>query len=149
MANKNISEESIKNEIYHKLSGARGYVYFVNNCYYCIGASIFRECSSEETALYKEIIKELDKLENQSFDIERNDADKLMARFVTLLNTCDTIYEPLREKSSQQSLLALLDDCDTITFENIKLQYEKFIKLLDFKDGAYYRYSKDMEELKK
>ena len=71
-----------------------------------------------------------------------------MKNFVTLLNICDTIYEPQNENSSQQSLLALLTDCDTITFENIELQYEKFIKLLDFKDGAYYRYSKDMEEVK-
>ena len=116
--------------VYRKLKCSRTFIYKIDSIgIKCIGMNEFRDCTSTEKEVFEQYQEEIKKIHMMSYTPDKRDVKKLVELFDEILLMVDSIYD--ESYLTEEELNSLYN------------QHEDYIEAWDYKDGAFYRHSKE------
>ena len=95
-------------DIITKLKNAHPYIYMINGSYYCIGSSVFYECSNEEKEAFDNLMNTFNDLVHLEYDIEDRDTIKLCQQYLSIFGRRkDHAYDSDKERKANNKIAEL------------------------------------------
>ena len=130
--------------IYRELKCGYPFVYKLEPNTFCyIGAAVYRRCTPDEIALFEEYYNEITALHNLRYTPENRDVKKLVDLLDDIMDRGDVEYSSETAGLTKHELWADLQKLNEDSLRFLVQQRNLFTEALDYKDGAFYRHSKD------
>lgn len=128
---------------FYFLRHGKPFVYQVGHDLYYIGLAVFRPCTAEECKLFETYRKEVDKVHHLPYTPNENDVKELVAVLDEILEMGNVVCTDAAMETADQDLCKFFSSLKEGEEEKLMGQHDDFVEALDYKDGAFYRHSKD------
>lgn len=129
-----MSEEIIKN-----IQKSKPFIYQIGEKYFYLGAGVCCECDESEKKVFLKYRKELKYLEKIKCNLRKSDVKKIIGYYDEIIKSPKTVYDPSNESLARRKIENLLGNVSELEIKQVGKQYKEMIKVLDYKDGAFYR----------
>lgn len=130
--------------VYRKLKCSRTFIYKIDSIgIKCIGMNEFRDCTSTEKEVFEQYQEEIKKIHMMSYTPDKRDVKKLVELFDEILLMVDSIYDERKSKKCLGQIDEFLSYLTEEELNSLYNQHEDYIEAWDYKDGAFYRHSKE------